>query len=150
LVGKCGLNGVWLGDVDLRDVDCGNVDCRFVGRRTGEIGLWHCRLADTGKDEEGTEYFLWAHTGNLVQKTWAVEIPCGRRLFLPIIGAMKRWLPLLAVVLLAATAEESRLYRVAQGTFGDKLYDVAERQFAEFLARFPQSEKADSRLRSVI
>jgi TolA-binding protein len=57
---------------------------------------------------------------------------------------MKRWLPLLAVVFLAATSDENRLYRVAQGTFGDKLYDVAERQFAEFLSRFPKSERADS------
>ena len=29
-------------------------------------------------------------------------------------------------------------------TFDDKLYDVAERQLVEFLAKFPVSEKADN------
>ena len=54
--------------------------------------------------------------------------------------------PLLALVLVAATptAEETRQYRVAAATFDDKLYDVAERQLVEFLAKFPVSEKADN------
>jgi TolA-binding protein len=53
---------------------------------------------------------------------------------------------LLALVLVAAapTAEETRQYRVAVATFDDKLYDVAERQLVEFLAKFPVSEKADN------
>ncbi|HUK81502.1 MAG TPA: tetratricopeptide repeat protein [Verrucomicrobiae bacterium] len=58
---------------------------------------------------------------------------------------MKRLWLILVVLLIAATpADETRLFRVAQATFDDKLYDVAERQFAEFLAKFPQSERADN------
>jgi TolA-binding protein len=52
---------------------------------------------------------------------------------------------LIALLLIAATtADETRLYRVAQATFDDKLYDVSERQLAEFLQKFPQSERADN------
>ena len=43
----------------------------------------------------------------------------------------------------AATGEERRLYRVAQATFDDKLYDVAERQLSEFLQKFPASDRAE-------
>jgi TolA-binding protein len=56
---------------------------------------------------------------------------------------MKRFWPLLALLLIAATGDESRLFRVAQATFDDKLYDVAERQFSEFLQTYPQSEFND-------
>ena len=66
---------------------------------------------------------------------------------LAIIAArMKRIWPLLALALIAATptADELRQFRVAQATFEDKLYDVAERQLVEFLAKFPVSEKADN------
>jgi TolA-binding protein len=47
------------------------------------------------------------------------------------------------LVFVAATAEEARLYRVAQAAFNDKLYDVAERQFTEFLQKFANSDRAD-------
>jgi TolA-binding protein len=58
---------------------------------------------------------------------------------------MRRLWPLIALLLIAATtADETRLYRVAQAAFEDKLYDVAERQLAEFLQKFPQSERADN------
>ncbi len=54
---------------------------------------------------------------------------------------MRRGWIILALILVAATADESRLYRVAEAAFNDKLYDVAERQFGEFLQRFPDSER---------
>ena len=58
---------------------------------------------------------------------------------------MKRLWPIALALLIAATpADETRLYRVAQAAFDDKLYDVAERQLAEFLQKFPQSERADN------
>ncbi len=59
---------------------------------------------------------------------------------------MKRLWPILALVFVAATptADELRQFRVAQATFEDKLYDVAERQLVEFLAKFPASERADN------
>src|ERR1041384_929476 len=58
---------------------------------------------------------------------------------------MRRLWLTLAVLLLAATpADESRLYRVAQAAFDDKLYDVAERQLVEFLQKYPLSERADN------
>src|SRR5213594_3561582 len=59
---------------------------------------------------------------------------------------MERHWPLLALLLVAATptTEELRQYRVAVAAFDDKLYDVAERQLAEFLAKFPESEHADN------
>src|SRR5437763_1611904 len=57
---------------------------------------------------------------------------------------MRRLWPILAVLLVAATtADENRLYRVAQAVFDDRLYDVAERQFVEFLQKYPQSERAN-------
>ena len=43
----------------------------------------------------------------------------------------------------AATADENRLYRVAEAAFKDGLNDLAERQFAEYLKQFPDSERAD-------
>src|SRR6266404_6353305 len=42
-----------------------------------------------------------------------------------------------------ATPDEKRLYRVAQAAFKDGLNDLAERQFAEYLKQFPDSERAD-------
>src|ERR1043166_5013374 len=57
---------------------------------------------------------------------------------------MRRLWPIVVVLLVAATtADENRLYRVAQAAFDDKLDDVAERQFAEFLQKYPQSEHAN-------
>src|SRR5580704_10532481 len=43
----------------------------------------------------------------------------------------------------AATTDENRLYRVAEAAFKDGLNDLAERQFAEYLKQFPDSERAD-------
>src|ERR1035441_3834680 len=43
----------------------------------------------------------------------------------------------------AATPDENRLYRVAEAAFKDGLNDLAERQFAEYLKQFPDSERAD-------
>lgn len=59
---------------------------------------------------------------------------------------MKSYWLMLALLLVAATptSEELRQYRVAQATFEDKLYDVAERQLVEFLAKYPVSERADN------
>ena len=56
---------------------------------------------------------------------------------------MKRLWPIVLLLLVAATSEETRMYRVARATFGDGLYEVAERQFVEFLTRFPGSGYAD-------
>jgi TolA-binding protein len=56
---------------------------------------------------------------------------------------MRRYWIILALLFVAATTEENRLYRVAEAAFNDRLYDVAERQFAEFLDRFPKSDRAD-------
>src|SRR6266481_2694271 len=42
-----------------------------------------------------------------------------------------------------ATPDEKRLYRVAEAAFKDGLNDLAERQFAEYLKQFPDSERAD-------
>ena len=55
---------------------------------------------------------------------------------------MRRYWIILALLFVAATTEENRLYRVAEAAFNDRLYDVAERQFAEFLDRFPKSDRA--------
>ena len=57
---------------------------------------------------------------------------------------MKRLWCTLAVLLIAATTDENRQFRVAQAAFDDKLHDVAERQLAEFLQKYPQSERADN------
>ena len=43
----------------------------------------------------------------------------------------------------AATPDENRLYRVAEAAFKDGLNDLAERQFADYLKQFPDSERAD-------
>ena len=43
----------------------------------------------------------------------------------------------------AATPDENRMYRVAEAAFKDGLNDLAERQFAEYLKQFPDSERAD-------
>ena len=57
---------------------------------------------------------------------------------------MRRLWPIVAVLLVAATtADENRLYRVAQAVFDDRLYDVAERQLVEFLQKYPQSDRAN-------
>src|SRR5258706_11034721 len=61
-------------------------------------------------------------------------------------ASCRTWLgPLLALALVAAapTPDELRQFRVAHATFQDGLYDVAERQFIEFLAKFPASDRAD-------
>ena len=42
------------------------------------------------------------------------------------------------------TAEENRLYRVAQAAFGDGLNDLAEQQARKFLEKFPDSERGDA------
>ena len=53
---------------------------------------------------------------------------------------MKRLIPLLALLLVAATSlEENRQFQVAAAAFSDKLYDVAIRQLQEFLEKYPQS-----------
>ena len=55
---------------------------------------------------------------------------------------MKRFLPLLALLFVAATSlEENRQYRVAEAALNDKLYDVAVRQVQEFLQKYPQSAR---------
>ncbi len=52
---------------------------------------------------------------------------------------------MLALLLIAAMApEESRQFRVAQAALEDKIYDVADRQFQEFIQKFPQSERIES------
>src|SRR5208283_5141259 len=64
---------------------------------------------------------------------------------------MRRWYIIVAVVLscgevfrvAAATPDETRMYRVAETAFKDGLNDLAERQFAEYLAQFPDSDRAD-------
>ena len=56
---------------------------------------------------------------------------------------MRRYWIILALAFVAATTEENRLYRVAEAAFNDKIYDVAERQFSEFLEKFPHSDRAD-------
>ena len=56
---------------------------------------------------------------------------------------MKRFVPLLALLFLAATSlEENRQFQVAAAAFSDKLYDVAIRQLQEFLDQYPQSPRA--------
>ena len=56
--------------------------------------------------------------------------------------AMKRFVPLLALLLIAATSlEENRQFQVANAAFNDKLYDVAARQIQEFLEKYPQSSR---------
>src|SRR5881296_3092758 len=59
---------------------------------------------------------------------------------------MNRLWPLLALAFVAAapTTDELRQFRVAQATFQDRLYNVAERQLAEFLAKYPASERSDN------
>ena len=55
---------------------------------------------------------------------------------------MKRFLPLLALVLVAATSlEENRQFQVAAAAFNDKLYDIAIRQLQEFLEKYPESPR---------
>lgn len=53
-------------------------------------------------------------------------------------------MPIVALLLLAATTEETRIYRVANAAFKDGVYDLAERQAAEFVQKFPDSEQADA------
>lgn len=57
---------------------------------------------------------------------------------------IRRLWPLVLLLLVAATPEETTLYRVARASFGDRLYDLAERQCAEFLKKFPGSEHAEA------
>ena len=55
---------------------------------------------------------------------------------------MKRFVPLLALLFVAATSlEENRQFRVAEAAFNDKLYDVTTRQLQEFLEKYPQSPR---------
>lgn len=56
---------------------------------------------------------------------------------------MRRYLLILTLLFVAATPEETKLYRLAQAAFKDGIYDLAERQFAEFLKQFPESAQAD-------
>ncbi|HVM63201.1 MAG TPA: tetratricopeptide repeat protein [Verrucomicrobiae bacterium] len=64
---------------------------------------------------------------------------------------MKRWGIMLSVLLTCgavsraagAAPDETRMYRVAETAFKDGLNDLAERQFAEYLAQFPDSDRAD-------
>ena len=64
---------------------------------------------------------------------------------------MRRWYIIVAVLLscgamlrvAAAAPDETRMYRVAEAAFKDGLNDLAERQFAEYLAQFPDSDRAD-------
>ncbi|MEI6083471.1 MAG: tetratricopeptide repeat protein [Verrucomicrobiota bacterium] len=58
---------------------------------------------------------------------------------------MKRLLPVLALILVAASPpDETRQFRIAQTALDDKLYDVAERQLQEFIQQFPNSDRADN------
>jgi TolA-binding protein len=57
---------------------------------------------------------------------------------------MKRFVALFALLLVAATAEQLRSFRVGQAAFQDRIYDVAERNLAEFLQKFPDSDRANS------
>ncbi len=56
----------------------------------------------------------------------------------------RAWFIILALLFVAATTEENRLYRVAEAAFNDRLYDIAEKQFGEFVQKFPESERADN------
>jgi TolA-binding protein len=56
---------------------------------------------------------------------------------------MRRYWVTLVLVFVAATAEKNSLYRVAEATFNDRICDVAERQFSEFLEKCPKSDRAD-------
>ncbi|MCX7886759.1 MAG: tetratricopeptide repeat protein [Verrucomicrobiae bacterium] len=49
----------------------------------------------------------------------------------------------LALLSVAATPEEIRMFRAGEAAFADRLYDVAERQLAEFLHKYPNSTRAD-------
>ena len=51
---------------------------------------------------------------------------------------------ILALMLVAATPDENKLYRVAGAAFKDGLYDLAERQFVDYLKQFPDSDRADA------
>jgi TolA-binding protein len=57
---------------------------------------------------------------------------------------MRTLWPILALLFIAATVEENNLYRIAQAAYNDGIYDLAERQLAEFLQKFPDSERADA------
>ncbi len=60
---------------------------------------------------------------------------------------MKRFVPLLALLFVAATSlEENRQFRVAEAAFNDKFYDVATRQLQEFLEKYPQSPRTGNAL----
>ena len=50
---------------------------------------------------------------------------------------------MILLLFVAAAAEEPRQYRVAKASFGDGLYEVAERQLAEYLTAFPNTGHAD-------
>lgn len=54
-----------------------------------------------------------------------------------------RWI-IVALVLVAATAEETKLWRVAQTAFRDGMFDVAESQATTLLQKFPRFESAES------
>jgi TolA-binding protein len=43
----------------------------------------------------------------------------------------------------AATPDENKMYRVAEAAFKDGLFDLAERQFTDYLKQFPDSDRAD-------
>jgi cellulose synthase operon protein C len=77
----------------------------------------------------------------------AMRLPFNRAIGYSVTTMTRLW-PLFALALIAAapTADELRQFRIAQATFQDGLYDVAERQLIEFLAKFPASDRADNAL----
>ncbi|MDW8344291.1 MAG: tetratricopeptide repeat protein [Verrucomicrobiae bacterium] len=56
----------------------------------------------------------------------------------------RRLWPVGLLLLLGATADETRSFRLAQAAFEDRLFDFAARQLTEFLEKYPQSEYADT------
>jgi TolA-binding protein len=56
---------------------------------------------------------------------------------------MKRLVPIFALLLVAATAEEVRSYRAGRAALEDRIYDVAERNLTEFIQKFPNSDRAN-------
>ena len=76
-----------------------------------------------------------------------VQQSCGEAGFCDNDRSMKRFVPLLALLFVAATSlEENRQFHVAEAAFNDKLYDVATRQLHEFLEKYPQSPRTSHAL----
>src|SRR5438309_2114436 len=55
-----------------------------------------------------------------------------------------RWVIIALLLLAAASPDETKQFRAARAAFDDKLYDVAEREFSDFLQKSPASEHADN------